>query len=234
MSRATRSLLAGAKDVAPIILGIIPFGLVAGAAVAEAGFGIPEALGMSLLVNAGAAQLTATALFAEGAPMLIVIGTALVVNARMLIYGTSLAPVLEPHMGRWRPIVGHPLIDQTYAAVMTQGRHRQDINLVLYYFGSWLTLASIWQVVNVAGAVAGSFVPAGWSLDFAVPLVFLAMLVPALKNRADIEASLVAAVAAALLVPTMPLETGLLAAIVTGMLWGAFREPKVVEEGMEG
>ena len=234
MSRTTRSLAAGAKDVAPIILGIIPFGLVAGAAVAETGFGVPEALGMSLLVNAGAAQLTATALFAEGAPMLVVVGTALVVNARLLIYGTSLAPVLEPHVGRWRPVVGHPLVDQSYAAVMTRGQYMQDINLIMYYFGSWLTLASIWQVTNIAGAVAGSFVPASWSLEFAVPLVFLAMLVPALKNRTDVEVALVAAVTAALLVPTLPMETGLLSAIVIGMLWGAFREPRVIEEGVEG
>ena len=94
MSLTKRSMLAGARDVAPILLGIVPFGLVAGAAVIDAGFGLIEAVGMSLLVNAGASQIAATTLFAEGAPLAVVLGTALVVNARMFIYSISIAPAL--------------------------------------------------------------------------------------------------------------------------------------------
>ncbi|MBE0476032.1 MAG: AzlC family ABC transporter permease [Coriobacteriia bacterium] len=229
MSRTTRSLLAGARDASPIALGIAPFGLVAGAAVVEAGFEVPEAVGMSLLVNAGAAQLAATALFREGAPLLVAIGTALVVNARFLIYAASIAPVLAPRAGRLRPLLGHMLVDQSYAATMTVGRHR-DVDVVPYYAGTWLLLASVWQVTNIAGALGGALVPAGWSLDFAVPLVFLAMLVPALEERADTEAALATAAAAAFLVPVLPMQTGLLAAIVTGVVWGAFREPRTRRE----
>lgn len=236
MSRTTRSMLVGARDVSPIILGIIPFGLVAGATVVEAGQGVAEAVGMSLLVNAGASQLAATALFAEGAPLVVAIGTALVINARMLIYSASLAPVLVPHTksGLGLALLGHPLIDQSYAVVMTEGRYR-DVDVVPYYVGSWLILASVWQVSNVAGALAGSFVPDSWSLDFAVPLVFLAMLVPALKVRADVEAALVTAVSVALLVPVLPMRTGLFAAIVLGMAWGAVRHTDApIEEGLAG
>lgn len=222
MSRVRRSLLAGARDVSPLILGIVPFGLVTGAAVVDAGLGLTEAVGMSLLVNAGAAQLAATLLFAEGAPLLIVIGTALIINARMLIYSTSLAPVISPPGGRLRPLLAHMLVDQSYAATMTWGRHREDIDVVPYYAGCWITLASIWQVSNVAGALAGSFVPAEWSLDFVIPLVFMAMLVPALKVRADVGAAVVSGVAAAVLVPLLPMQLGLLAAIALGMAWGAY------------
>lgn len=217
-------MLAGARDVAPIILGIIPFGLVTGAAVVDAGYGLAEAVGMSLFVNAGAAQLAATTLAGEGAPLLVVIGTALIINARMLIYSTSLAPVIAPHAGRWRALIGHPLVDQSYAATMTMGRYRNDIAIVPYYVGSWLILASVWQLSNIAGALGGAFVPAEWSLDFAIPLVFLAMLVPTLSTRVDRETAAVSAVAAVLLVPVLPLQTGLLAAILAGMAWGALRD----------
>ena len=86
--------MAGAKDVSPIILGLIPFALVTGAAVVDAGFGLAEAVGMSLLVNAGAAQLAATILFAEGAPLMIIIGTALVVLAVVAIVGFAILAVL--------------------------------------------------------------------------------------------------------------------------------------------
>lgn len=236
VSRTTRSMLVGAKDVSPIILGIIPFGLVTGAAVIDAGLGLREVIGMSLLVNAGASQLAATALFKQGAPLVVVVGTALVINARMFIYSASLAPILVPktksRLGML--LLGHPLIDQAYAAVMTTGRYK-DVDIVPYYVGSWLILASIWQVSNIVGALAGSFVPASWSLDFAVPLVFLAMLVPTLKHRADVEAAIATAIAAALLVPALPMQTGLLAAIVIGMVWGTLRHrDETPEEGMAG
>ena len=224
MRRARASLLAGARDVSPIILGIIPFGLVTGAAVVEAGHSVAEALGMSLLVNAGAAQLAATSLTTEGAPLLIALGTALVINTRMLIYSTSLAPVIAPEAGRWRALLGHPLVDQSYASTMTLGRYREDVAIVPYYVGSWLILASVWQITNVAGALAGTLVPDAWSLDFAIPLVFLAMLVPALKERADHEAAVVAGVAAVALVPLLPMQTGMLVAILSGMAWGALRD----------
>jgi 4-azaleucine resistance transporter AzlC len=223
VSRTSDSMLAGARAVAPIIIGIIPFGLVAGAAVTAAGFGLAETIGMSLLVNAGASQIAATALFAEGAPLLVTLGTALVINARLFIYSTSIAPVIVPETGVWRVLLGHPLVDQSYAATMTTGRFRDDINVVPYYVGSWLILAFVWQISNIVGALGGSFVPASWSLDFAVPLVFLAMLVPALKVRADVEAAAAAAVAAAVFVPMMPMQTGLVVAIIIGMVWGAVR-----------
>ncbi len=223
MNHTARSMLAGAKDVSPIILGIIPFGLVAGASVITAGFGLTEAIAMSLLVNAGASQIAAATLFTEGAPLLIAIGTALVINARMFIYSTSIAPVIVPHAGRWRWLLGHPLVDQSYAVTMLHGRYRDDIRVVPYYVGSWLVLAITWQISNIAGALGGALVPASWSLDFAVPLVFLAMLMPALKFRADVEAAIATGLAAAVLVPLLPMQTGLIVAIVIGMVWGAVR-----------
>lgn len=223
MSRTYRSLAAGARDLSPILVGVIPFGLVTGAAVAEAGFGLAEAVGMSTLVFAGAAQLAATTLAGEGTPALIVILTALVINARHIIYSTSIAPVLEPDAGRKLPLLGYLLIDQSYGITMTKGLHREDVSIVPYFVGSGLMLWTAWQITNVIGVLAGSFVPASWSLDFAVPLVFLAMLVPALKTRADTEAAVVSGVSAVVLIPLLPLQTGLLAAILIGMTWGAFR-----------
>jgi 4-azaleucine resistance transporter AzlC len=223
VNSTTRSMIAGARAVSPIIFGIIPFGLVAGASVISAGFGLAEAIAMSLLVNAGASQIAAVTLFAEGAPLLVAIGTALVINARMFIYSTSIAPTIVPHAGRWRWLLGHPLVDQSYAVTMLHGRYRDDVRVVPYYVGSWLVLAITWQISNIAGALGGALVPASWTLDFAVPLVFLAMLIPALRFRADVEAAIATGVAAAVLVPLLPMQTGLIVAIVIGMVWGALR-----------
>ena len=231
MSRSLHSAIAGARDVSPIILGIVPFGLVAGALVIDAGFGILEAVGMSLFVSAGASQIAATTLFSEGAPMLVILGTALVVNARMFIYSLSIAPLFEPASARLRPILGHMLIDQNYAMTMTRGRERDDVDVIPYYVGCWIALGGTWQLSTLAGALVGPFVPASWGLDFAVPLVFLAMLAPALKNSLAVQVAIVTGVTAAVLVPLLPMQTGLLVAMVAGMLWGALRDtPKAAEE----
>lgn len=224
MPRTKHSILAGMKDISPILVGIVPFGLVAGAAVIHDGFGMIEALGMSLLVNAGASQVVATTLFGDGAPLWIALATALIVNARMFIYSTSIAPVLSGASARLRPLLGHMLVDQNYAATMTRGRFREDVDVIWYYIGSWLALAGVWQLSNIAGALLGPLVPASWGLDFAVPLVFLAMLAPALKSRVAIEVACITGVAAAVLVPILPMQSGLVVALVAGMLYGTARD----------
>lgn len=230
MSRTRHSLFSGMKDVAPILIGIIPFGLVAGALVIQAGFSVAEALGMSLFVNAGASQIVATQLFIDGAPIWIVLITALVVNVRMFIYSISLAPVLESAPSRLRPLLGHMLVDQNYAATMTRGRFLEDVDVVPYYMGAWVGLASVWQLSNIAGAYVGPFIPASWGLDFAVPLVFLALLAPTLKDRNAIGVAVVTGLAAAVLVPMLPMQTGLVAAIVAGMAFGTWRDAHTAEE----
>lgn len=231
MSRTKHSMLAGAKDIAPILIGIVPFGLVAGAAVIDAGMGLPEVLGMSLLVNAGASQIVATTLFGDGAPLWIALVTALVVNTRMFIYSTSIAPVLSDASWKLRPLLGHMLVYQNYAATMTKGRFRSDIDVIPYYMGCWLALASVWQLSNIAGALLGPLVPASWGLDFAVPLVFLALLAPTLKDRTAVGVAVVTGIAAAVLVPMLPMQSGLVVALVLGMLYGAWRDrPTPAEE----
>jgi 4-azaleucine resistance transporter AzlC len=221
---------AGAKDVAPILVGIVPFGLVAGAAVIQAGFGIAEAIGMSVFVNAGASQIVATTLFGSGAPLWLALTTALIVNARMFIYSTSIAPVLSEAPGWLRPILGHMLVDQNYATTMTKGRFRADVDVIPYYMGAWIALASVWQLSSIAGALIGPLIPPSWGLEYAVPLVFLAMLAPALKDSVAVSVCIVTAVASAVLVPLLPLQSGLVVAILVGMLYGAWRDRPAAEE----
>lgn len=215
--------------MAAILIGIVPFGLVAGAAVIQAGFGVAEAVGMSLFVNAGASQIVATTLIGSGAPFWVALATALVVNARMFIYATSIAPVLADAPDWLRPILGHMLVDQNYATTMTRGRFRDDVNVIHYYMGAWIALATVWQTSSLAGALLGSFIPPSWGLDFAVPLVFLAMLAPALKDRIAVGVGIVTGIASAVLVPLMPMQSGLIAAIAAGMAYGAWADAAAEE-----
>lgn len=221
--RDTRySLIAGVRGILPILIGVVPFGLVAGAAVRQLGLGLDEAIGMSVVVFAGASQIAATTIFGSGAPLWVALATSLIINARMFIYGVSIAPELAEAPGWARPILGYMLVDQNYASTMTEARHLQDVSNVWYYVGGGAALWIVWQISSIVGALLGPFIPASWGLEFVVPLVFLAMLAPAMRGRTSFGVAAATGVAAAVLVPLLPLQSGLVAAIVFGMLFGAW------------
>lgn len=231
MSKTSHSFKAGVLGVLPILVGVAPFGLVAGAAVRQAGFGLAESIGMSVIVFAGASQIAATTIFGAGAPLWVALATALIINARMFIYSVSIAPLLSDAPTWARPIIGYMLVDQNYASTMTEGRHRKDVDIVWYYVGGGVALWTVWQICSVAGALLGPFIPAAWGLDFAVPLVFLAMLAPAMKDKTAVGVALATGVAAAVMVPLLPLQSGLVVAILFGMGFGAWLDrPKAGED----
>jgi predicted branched-subunit amino acid permease len=80
-----------------------------------------------------------------------------------------------------------------------------------------------WQVSSVLGVFIGSGVPPEWSLDFAIPLVFMALLFPAVKDRGTRLAAVVAGLAAVALIG-LPLNLGLLAAAMLGISAGVISE----------
>ena len=222
-STARGSFRAGAIDIAPVLLGIIPFGLVAGVAVVEAGLGLPEALGFSSLVFAGAAQIAAVDLVGGGAPAWVAILTAAVINLRMAMYSASLGTYLtrEP-VGR-RVIATYQLTDQAYALSIARFRDTTRPAVVhwWYYVGAGFVLWASWQAVNVLGVVVGDAVPDAVPLGFAIPLVFLCLLVPTITDRPSVVAAVVGAGVAVLADPLpanlgMPLAT--LAGVGTGYL----------------
>ncbi|MEX0840647.1 MAG: AzlC family ABC transporter permease, partial [Parvibaculum sp.] len=92
MKSVFRDYIDGIRAMLPLLPGAVPFGMIAGAVAAEAGFGSAAGIGQSVIIYAGAAQLAATQLVAEAAPALIVVLTGLVVNLRFAMYSASLAP----------------------------------------------------------------------------------------------------------------------------------------------
>lgn len=207
----------------PLMPAGLSFGFVVGAAIAQAGLGIAESLGMSTVVYGASAQLAATVLWAQSAPFLVVIGTALVINARFFIYSASLAPVLEPKSVLERVLYAYLIRDGAYAATVTRAVPDPAIDVRSYYLGACILDWAVWLVSTAAGTLGAAALPASWSLDFVVPLVFVALLVGALDGRTAIEVALIAALAAVVLIPLLPMQTGLLAAIALGLAWGALR-----------
>lgn len=223
MSDSTRrdAFLAGVRSILPITLGVIPFGVIAGVAAIEAGLATGQAIALSPIVFAGAAQLATVDLMARDAAPVVIVLTALVINARFAMYSASLAPSLRGIGSIRKGLAAYLLTDQAFAvSIIHFDQTRTDLDVrIAFYFGAAAPLWVIWQTSTVIGVVIGSGVPPGWSLDFAIPLVFMALLFPAIRDRGTRTAAAVAGLAAVALVG-LPLNLGLLAASALGITAG--------------
>ncbi|MEX2292612.1 MAG: AzlC family ABC transporter permease [Acidimicrobiales bacterium] len=195
MNPTTRAeLVAGARAVAPMLVGVIPFGLVAGATPATTGLGGGISIGLSTIVFAGASQLAAADVLADGGSALVAVVAACTINLRMLLYSASLAPHLTHTSLRRRLCMAYVLTDQAYAVSISRwtaeavrsgegGPAPDPDRRVPYYFGAGLLLWVNWQICTVVGILIGTAVPDSLPLDFAIPLVFLVLLVPVITTR---------------------------------------------------
>ena len=214
---------AGCRAFGPMLMSIIPFGMVCGAAAVAAGLTPWQAFAMSCVVFAGSAQIAATQLFANGAPLLVIIATAAVVNLRYMMYSTSLGPHFRPLKGRWKALFAYLITDQAYAlSIVRYAEENQGKHLHWFYFGLAGAIWACWQVATIAGILLGSLVPPSWSLDFIVPLTFIAMVVPLLSDRAMLIAATVGGVASVPLI--LPLKLNLIAAALIGIAAGLTAE----------
>ena len=182
-----------------MLIGVVPFGLIAGAAPVADGLGGWAAIGLSTVVFAGASQLAAADVLADGGSVLVAVLAAWTVNLRMVLYAASLAPYLSDEPLRRRLLAAYTLNDQTYALSVTRWARGGDPRTRLaYYFGAASLLWVAWQAATVAGVLVGGAVPDEFPLDFAVPLVFLVLLVPLLTARPAVAAALAGGGAAVL------------------------------------
>lgn len=210
----TTAFRAGVTAIAPVLLGVVPFGLVAGVVTVEAGYGLAETAGHSMLIFAGASQIAAVSLLGDGAPIAVVVLTVLVINLRMLMYAASLSPHMADVPVHRRLLGAYLLTDQAYAVSIVRFREPAPADERWgFYLGAAVTLWLPWQLSTLTGALVGASLPEDLPLAFAVPLMFLALLVPAVTDRATLAAAVVSAVIATL-------GAGLPSNL--GMLLGAF------------
>ncbi|MBT4567969.1 MAG: branched-chain amino acid ABC transporter permease [Marinovum sp.] len=218
----------GVLNGAPHSLVIGPFGFLFGVVATEAGLSIFETLSFSVLVVAGAAQLTALELMQDNTPTVIVILSALALNLRMALYSASLTPHLGT-AGFWqRAAAAYSLVDQSYATSILQYENNPEMTMpqkLTFFFGVAASVIPVWYLLTFLGALVGQSIPTDIPLDFATPLTFIALLAPLLRSLPHILAAL-ASVIAGLLFHTMPYNLGIMLAGVIGMSVGAWSEQR--------
>ena len=235
-SEASAEIASGARAMAPLLSGVVPFGMVCGVVATEAGLSSAASLVMALLVCAGASQLVALRLVAEGGSVWLIVLSTLVVNLRFVMYSASLAPHFERLPARWKGLLAYLVNDASYAVAVPRfeeydrdaqhgagqdelDRYERANRKGRYFLGAGASLLVVWMLSNAAGVFLGARVPDGWPLDFVIPLALLALLFPAITNRASVAAALSAGVVA-VLGASLPLNLGLVGAALVGVSVG--------------
>ena len=209
----------------PIAVSVVPFGVIAAVSANEAGLGTLATAALSLVIFAGASQLAALELAKNDAPAMFVIGAALIVNLRFVMYSASLSPKVRGVSRRLRVAMSYLLTDQAFAVSLPELDPDDPAKAsgVWFFFGAAFSLWFAWQSGTWIGIVVGASVPPELSLDFSVALAFIALTVPHLKSRPTLAAA-TASIGTFVLSQGLPHGLALVPAAIAGIAVGMTTE----------
>ena len=215
--------LQGLTQSLPFLVIGVPFAMLYGIVATEAGLSVTQTVGMSVVVIAGAAQFTVIQLLTENAPIWAALFAGLAVNLRMAMYSASLQPYLGAAPFWQRVFISYLNVDASYALGVLEYERRPERPLsekVAFFVGTMTLMAPLWFIGSFIGAIAGEALPKELSLDFAMPILFLALVGPMLRTLAHLGAA-VTSIVAALALSGLPGGTGILIAGLLAMVVGA-------------
>ncbi|MDH4169458.1 MAG: AzlC family ABC transporter permease [Acidimicrobiia bacterium] len=217
---ARRAARAGVRAAAPLVIAVFPFGLVYGVAVGASSVDPWVGGAASWLILAGAAQLSMLDLIDGDAAWIVVVSTGLVINARFALYSAALAPAFARFPRRWRFTLPYLLTDQAAAISLQYYEHQRDpVARRWFFLAGASSFAASWWVSSVIGVLAGGGIPEALQISFAVPVMFLALLVPTLRDRTTLAAATVGAGVAILGAP-LPNGINILIGALAGIAAG--------------
>lgn len=216
-----QEFMRGVQAEIPILVGAMPFGVIYGVLSMQSGrLDQWQAQSMSWIIFAGSAQFITAQLFKDGATALVIILTVFVVNLRHALYSASCAPHFKSLSAGWKVLLAYLLTDEAYAVGINRYADEQPDNghRQWYFLGAGFVLWFSWQLSTAVGVFVGTQIneTVRGYLEFALPLTFIALVVPNLKDRGGIVAALVGGIAI-LWVNDLPYRSGLLVAAAAGI-----------------
>ncbi len=222
----------GVLGGAPLIFAIVPFGIIWGAVAASAGMTLLQTVMMSVTVLAGASQLASVELLKSQAPILVAIFAGAAINLRFLLYSASMAPYWRGAPFGMQATAAYMLFDQPYGlCAVRYPNHPQETptERLAYFLGSAVFFTTLWHAASAAGWMVGARIPMDWGVDFIVPLSFLAIFAPALRDKPSWFALIVAS-GLALLLRGLPYGLGPLVAAGIGVAAGIWSESRLTKQ----
>ena len=209
--------LKGIRDVSPLMIPVVPFGLIFGALAIDVGFTPIQTMGMSLIVFGGASQIVLLQLFSGGASSLVIISSVGAVNSRHLLYGAVVSEHLSDLKLIWKIIISYFLIDQAFAISNEYLKKNKNRNRYFHLVGGGATCWVIWQSTTFFGIILGASIPEELGLSFAVPLTFLALLVNDFRKLINIFVIIVSGAVATFGYNYIPFKAYVIVAALSGL-----------------
>jgi len=218
MKSNQKVFLKGIVDVSPLMIPVVPFGLIFGVLAIDVGFSPLQTMAMSLIVFGGASQIVLLQLFSGGASSLVIISSVGAVNSRHLLYGAVVSEHLSDLKLFWKILISYFLVDQAFAKSNEYFRKNNDKNKYFHLVGGGITCWIIWQTTTFLGIVLGSFIPEKLGLSFAVPLTFLALLVNDFRKLINVVVIIISGLVATIGYNYIPFKAYAIVAGLTGLL----------------
>ena len=218
MKNKFRVFLKGIFDVSPLMIPVVPFGLIFGVLSIDIGFSPIETMGMSLIVFGGASQIVLLQLFSGGASSLVIISSVGAVNSRHLLYGAVVSEHLSDLKLVWKIVISYFLVDQAFARSNEYFKKNNNSNKHLHLIGGGMTCWTIWQATTIMGIVLGSVIPEKLGLSFAVPLTFIALLVNDFRKFINVLVIITSALVATVGYNVIPFKAYVIVAGISGLL----------------
>jgi 4-azaleucine resistance transporter AzlC len=210
--------LKGIKDVSPLMIPVVPFGIIFGVLAIELGLNGYTTMGMSIIIFGGASQIIFLQLFSAGASSLVILSSVGAVNSRHLLYGAVLSEHLSDLKLSWKIIISYFLVDQAFAVSNSYLKKNNDKNKYFHVFGAGVTCWTIWQITTFIGIILGSIIPEKLGLTFAIPLTFLSLLVNDFRKLVNVIVIFFSGTVATLGYQIIPFKAYVIVASLSGLI----------------
>ncbi|MGO0059421.1 AzlC family ABC transporter permease [Brevibacillus fluminis] len=210
----------GVKDCIPTLLGYLSIGFAAGVVEKTAGLSVLEIALLSLILYAGSAQFIAAGMIAANSSPTGIIVTILFVNLRHILLSAALSPHFRHLTPMRNMLVGSLLTDETFGVAINEAARRKHLD-EKWMHGLNVTAYLNWFIANLAGAFLGQWIasPETFGLDFALPAMFIGLLILAMLSRNTIRLDVIVAVSAVVIgVAVSCIASGSLGVIVATLV----------------
>ena len=221
MNSNLKIFLKGITDVSPLMIPVVPFGLIFGILSIDIGFSPLATMGMSLIIFGGASQIILLQLFSGGASSLVIISSVGAVNSRHLLYGAVVSEHVSDLKLIWKIIISYFLIDQAFAVSNEYFKKYKEKNKYFHLIGGGFTCWVVWQITTFLGIILGEAIPEKLGLSFAVPLTFLAILVNDFRKMINVIVILVSGLVAIFGYNYIPYKAYVIVAGLTALITAA-------------
>lgn len=216
----------GLRESLPIVLGYLPIAFSFGLTAVQAGLSPWVAVAASVLVYAGGSQFVLIGLLAAGTQVLTVVATVVLMNARHLLYGATVAVSLDAQRRVPRLCLAFGLTDEVFASAMNRITTVPLPQREHWLLGLQIGAYASWVAGTVVGACVGAGLIQGWpiikeSLTFVLPALFLALLLGGDWHRNRLPIAVTVAVAVLALLGGLPGHLAILLAMFSGAASGA-------------